>query len=405
MGASLTTVTGILKEVYEGDVIDQVQSEKVAMARIESSADGVFEDAGGKYVRFPIRTGRNHGISYRGENVQLANAGQQRYLQSQETLKYGYGRVRFTGPVMGLAKTNPQAFTDAADAEIEGLKMDVIRDTNRIAWGNPTGFTTTGGTGVISRLTALSAASTTVTAPLNDSIEVDMVIDIVDSTGAVLAGCAQLTVTAVAAAETSFTVNTAVTAASGSFIVRNGNWNQEPFGLSALYAGSGTLHGINPATGGNETWVAADDDSTTTTLTEVAMIKKCDNMRRKGGDRPTIVFCSMGVRRTYYNLMTSMRRYNEPTEWGGGLVGLSFNYGKKIPVVDDIDCPAGGMYFLNEKQIKIYSNEDWHFDETDGNMFSKVAGYDAFEAYFKRYWQLVTHKRNSGARFTALTEA
>lgn len=405
MPATLTTVAGILKEVYEGDVTDQLQEEQVAMKRIENSSDGVFEDAGGKYVRFPIRTGRNHGISYRGEMVQMAGAGEQAYLQSQETLRYGYGRVRLSGQVMGLAKTNIQAFTNAMDQEIEGLKQDVARDNNRIAWGHPLGYTTTGGTGVISRLTATTTASTTVTAPLNNVIEPRMVIDIVDNTGTPLAGCTGLIVASVASNELSFTTTVSCTAASGSWIVRTGNWNQEPYGLSALYAGSGTLHGINPAVAGNETWKAAEDDNVTTTLTEPFMIKMCDSIRRKGGDKPTIVFMSLGVRRSYYNLMTSMRRYNEPTEWEGGLVGLKFNYGKSIPVVEDIDAPANSMYILNEKQIKIYSNENWHFDDSDGNMLKWIPGFDGYEAYYKRYWQLVTHKRNSGARATNLVEA
>lgn len=407
MGASLVSVTGILKEVYEGDLVDQLQEEEVAMKRIETSADGVFQDAGGKYVRFPIRTQRNHGISYRPENTQIAAAGQQGTLQTQETLKYGYGRLRLTGQVMDLADGNPKAFMDAAEMEIEGLKNDVTRDNNRIAWGGlPAGFTTTSGTGVISQLSAQSSASTTVTAPLRDVIEVGMVIDIIDSSGNVLAGCTGITVTAVATNELSFTVNTAVTAANSSFIVRTGDWNMEPYGLSALYAGSGSMHGINPSTAGNEVWKAAEDDATTTTLTEPAMIKKCHSIRRKGGGYPSVIFCSLGVQRTYFNLLTSLRRYNEPTTWTGGLVGLKFNGGKgDIPVVEDIDCPSNSMYLIDEKQIKIYSNQDWQFDDHDGNMFKWVSGYDAFEAMFKRYWQLVTHKRNSGARFTNLTEA
>ena len=48
MGATLTTITGMMKEVYEGDVNDQLQNEQVLAKRIEKSSDGVFEDAGGK---------------------------------------------------------------------------------------------------------------------------------------------------------------------------------------------------------------------------------------------------------------------------------------------------------------------------------------------------------------------
>src|SRR6187431_354804 len=100
MSATMTTINGILKEVYEGQVRDQLQSEDVAMKRIERSSEGVFETPGGKYVVFPVRKSRNAGISYRSEGVALAAAGSQGYAQAQETLRYGYGRAKFTGQVM-----------------------------------------------------------------------------------------------------------------------------------------------------------------------------------------------------------------------------------------------------------------------------------------------------------------
>lgn len=400
MTATLTTVAGILKEVYEGTVVDQLQENAIAMKRIASSSDGVFEDAGGKFVRFPIRLKRNQGISYRAEGAQLGAPGRQGYVQTSETLKYGYGRVRFTGQVMGLADSNPKAFVDAADQEIEGLKSDVTRDSNRIAWGHPDGFATTAGTGVISKITS-GTTSTTINAPHLNQIEVDMVIDVVNGSGVVqLAGLTVVSITS----DSAFVVDSSVTTTTGHYIVRSGNWNQEPLGLSALYTSSGTIHGINSATAGQEKWKAALDDSTTTTLTETVMITACDRIKTAGGDMPTAIFCSLGVRRAYYDIFLGLRRYNEPKQWPGGLVGLTFSYDQELPVVADIDCPANSMYIVNEKQMTIYSNQDWHFDDTDGNMFKWVSGYDMYEAYFKRYWQLVTHKRNSGARFTALTE-
>ena len=407
MPATLTTVAGILKEVYEGDVTDQLQEDAVAMKRIQSNSEGVFEDAGGKFVRFPIRTQRNHGISYRGEGIQLANSGQQAYLQAQESLKYGYGRVRFTGQVMGLANSNPKAFVNAMDQEISGLKSDVARDNNRIAWGSSSGFANTGLTGIITTLTGTNT-STTCNAPLNNQVEVGMALDqILAGAGTVVVagGSVGFVVLSVASNELSFVVDISQTFVTGNHVARTGNIGQEPFGLTALCTNTGTLHGINSATAGNETWKASRDDSTSTTLNEALMITACDDMRRKGGDKPTVVFCSLGVRRAYFNQLTSLRRYNEVKSWEGGLVGLSFNYGTEIPVVEDLDCPTSSMYFVNEKQMTVYSNQDWHFDDSDGNLLKWVPNFDAYEAYFKRYWQLVIHKRNASARFTALTEA
>lgn len=403
MTATLTTVNGILKEVYEGQINDQLQSEKVLLKRIESSSEGVFENPGGKYVTFPVRTRRNHGISYRDENIQLANAGRQGYAAAQETLKYGYGRVRLTGQLMELADTNAKAFASAMDREMDGLKDDLARDCNRIAWGHFQA-NTVGATGILSRCTAIGSATTTITAPTTSVIEVGMVIDITDNVGTPIASGTGRTVTSALPFSTSFVVDVAVTTAVGNNIVRTGNFNKEPYGILGIVDNAGTYHNINSATAGNEYW-RSPVDTATTTLTEAAMIANCDNIRRAGGKKPTAIFCSLGVRRAYFNLMTTLRRYNEPKEFSGGLIGLAFNYGKEIPVVEDIDCPNQTMVFLTESEIKEYRSKPWYWANADGSILKYVHDFDAWEALMKQYWQLVTHQRNAHAKMTNITEA
>lgn len=404
MSATLTTVAGILKEVYEGDVRDQVSGSDVTIKRIERSSDGIFETPGGKYVRFPVRKNRNHGISYRAENTQLGAARRQGYADAQETLKYGYGRIRLTGQLIELAKTNQQAFMNGVDGEVDGMKNDLIRDSNRIAVGNRAAFAAHGYTGVICRSTATSTGAT-ITVDSTQNIEVDMYIDFVDNTGTAVSGGTGLTVTSVTN-DTTFVVSASVAGVvSGTNIVRNGNWNQEPFGINHLVSASGTIHGINSATAGNEYW-RGTVDSTTTTLTESSMISMCDTIRRKSnGSHITAIFMSLGVRRSYFNLLTSLRRYNEVKEWSGGLVGLAFSYEKEVPVVTDIDLQAGQALFLNEKEFTIYRPKPWYWADDDGSMLKYVHDYDAWEALMKQYWQIVCHQRNAQGVMTAITEA
>src|SRR5215471_474012 len=138
MGATLTTVNAILKEIYEGRIQDQLNEEYNALKRLEKSSDGIIDTVGGKYVTFPIRVQRNTGISYRAEETQLANPGNQAYAAVQVRLKYGYGRIRLSGPTMQLADTNVQAFASALDEEMNRLKDDLAKDSNRIAYGSRT---------------------------------------------------------------------------------------------------------------------------------------------------------------------------------------------------------------------------------------------------------------------------
>lgn len=397
----MTTVTSILKEVYEGQINDQLNNERVFLKRIERTADDVTDNIGGKYVVFPVRSGRNHGISYRAESAQLAAAGNQQYKAAQEQLKYGYGRVKATGPLLKLARTNPQSFANAIDEEMNGLKTDLGKDENRIAWGH-VDQGALGHTGILAELTSSPAASTTFTVDDAKWLEIGMVIDIVDSsgptvdvTGSTISGISGNTVT----------VSAAITSTSGYYVCRTGNYNNEPYGVSNIVNSTGALHGLNPATSGQEFW-ASTIDSATTSLTELKMITMADNVRIAGGASPTAIFCSLGVRRSYWNLLTSLRRYNEPKQFDGGLTGLSFMYGgKDLPVVEDPDAPAKNMAMICEPEVKVFRDQDWYWEDIDGAVFKWVADYDIYEALMKQYWQLGTHKRNAHGRFTNITES
>ena len=104
--------------------------------------------------------------------------------------------------------------------------------------------------------------------------------------------------------------------------------------------------------------------------------------------------------------MTSLRRYNEPKKFEGGLTGLSFMYGEKdIPVVADPDTPAKHMFFVNEKELKIWRDKAWYWEDRDGSVLKWVTDYDAFEGLMKQYWQIGTHQRNAHGKLTNITES
>ena len=402
MPATRASVDGILKEIYEGDLNDALNEEEITSRRIEKSSEGIIDTVGGKRVVFPIRTKRNSGISYRAENAQLATAGQQGYQAATEDVKYGYGRFQITGPAMALAETNPQAFMSALDGEMDGLKSDVSKDRNRIVCGHPANATNSS-SGIFAKVTA-GTTSATQTFDNVQAFEVGMIVDlVVESTGTPIAGGTSLTVLSVNDATSQVTFSGSVTTLTTTAAVRAGNYNAEPYGFASLIGATGTVHGINSATAGNEYWRSAID-STTTTLTEVAMIGLCDKIRRRSAGRPTAIFCSLGFRRTYFNLMTSLRRYNEPKQFDGGLIGLSFNHGKEIPVVEDVDIQPKTAYFVNEKAVKIFRQKDWYFEDADGAILKWDTDFDRFQGLLKCYWQLATHNRNHHGAMTNITE-
>ena len=400
MSATLTTVNGILKEVYEGNINEQLASERVLMKRLERTSDGVGSDAvGGKYVTFPVRVSRNAGISYRPENVQLAPAGRQGFKSAQENLKYGYGRVRLTGQLIDLAESNRQAFASAMDLEMDGIKNDLAKDENHIAWGHLDSSVASG----IKAKTTGASTGTTITVDSTQYIQEGMVIDIT-AAGTPVSGGTAVVVTGVPSA-TTFTVGTAVAGTVvGNYVSRTGNYNNEPNGIQKIVDSTGAVHGLDPAT--TPVWKSYED-STTTSLTELSMIKAMDEVRKSGGATPTVIFMSLGVRRAYWNLMTSLRRFNEPKNFAGGLTGLSFMYGSggDLPVVEDPDAPDKHAFFVDEKQLTIYRDKEWSWQDRDGAVLKWVTDYDAWEGLMKQYWQIGTHQRNAHGKMTNITES
>lgn len=395
MGASLTTVNAALKEIYEGKIVMQQNSEVVASRRIESSAAGVTDTVGGKYVTFPIRVKRNAGLSYRAEESALAPAGQQGYAAVQVRLKYGYGRFKITGQVMELAETNFQAFSSMLDEEMDGLKDDLVKDENRITYGNLDN-------GVMATITggATAAAQTVDTTQyLDDGMVVDV---LVKATGSATGGGTALTIQSVNHATKTVTFTTSIgptTTAMG--IYRSGDRLVEPTGFKQMCAATGPLYGLDPA---NEPKWAGNTVAINGALSEANMIKACDTARVMGG-ATSVIFTSLGVRRSYFALLVQDRRFTNTQKFDGGFVGLPFNYGKEIPVVEDVDAPPGEMYFMDESKIKKYRRKAWYFADDDGAILKWDRDYDRWEGFMKQYWELGTSMRRAHILHTGVTES
>ena len=407
MGATMTTVNALLKEVYEGKIEDQKNEEVIAVKRIESTSDGVVDTVGGKYVTFPIRTRRNTGISYRAEESALAAAGQQGYAAVQVPLRYGYGRFRVSGQTMELADTNPQAFSSALDEEMNGLKTDIVKDENRIAYGCYQGENAS-----LAKIIATFAASTTPSVDSTQHLSIGEVIDVANvSTGAVTAGVAAATITDIqtpgAPGAITLSVATAMTDANER-IYRTGNRGLEPTSFSDITSATAPLHGLDPAV--QRVW-AGNTSAIAGALTELNMIKACDTARQNGG-KTSVIFTSLGVRRSYFTLLTQQRRYVDTKAFPGGFQGLPFNYGTEIPIVEDPDCPSRGtspntgqMYYMDETKIKKFRKRPWYFSDPDGSIFKWVSGFDSWEGLMKCYFEYGTSQRNAHVLHTGVAES
>jgi hypothetical protein len=411
--ATLNTVNALTKEMYQGKLREQLQSEVIGLKRIERSGAGITSEIGGKYVTFPIRVSRNAGIGYREENGTLQDPGTQGYKRINIGLKYGYGRIRISGQTMELAESNPQSFASALDREMSGLKDDIAKDSARIFYGD--------GLGTMATVRAVKSTSTI---PVYDAQnffgQIGAQISVVRPSStpgtdgptydpdtnylntplglgtATVISTAVLTVSAIdtTPGANTITVSNSTgdlgTIADGDILVRYGNYRNEPFGLSALVNTTKMFNLDDPI------WrsVMNGNSGTNRPLSEGLMIKMTDDIRINGGST-SLILTSLGVRRAYFALLTQQRRYSNTKEFAGGLTGLAFNNGREIPIVEDVDAPKNKMWFLNEGDFRVYRDKDWSWLDTDGGIWKWVQNKDAFEAVLKQYWQIACERRNS----------
>jgi hypothetical protein len=396
MGATLTTATNILKEIYEPRIREQLQNWLKTSKRIEQTSEGVTSEVGGKFVVFPVHVKRNHGIGARLEMEQLPTAQNQGYARAQVRLAYEYGSVRLSGQSMELAQSNFQAFASVLDEEINGVQRDLAKDMNRQVYGTSVGILMTS-----SGVYAVNTIPTTNT----QYMEVGMIVDVYDSTG-VTQKAAGRTVTAVTE-NVSIVVDGAAiaTGAAGDIVTRQGNLNREIIGFQQIVNNVGTLFDIDPTV--EPLWRSEvnANGGVNRALSESLMIRMVDDVYTNGGNT-TAIFTTLGVRRSYFNLLVQQRRYCDTKDFEGGFKGLAFTTDNgEIPVISDVDCQPNRMYFMNEKELKIYRESDWSFMDRDGSKWQRVIGYDAYDATLYKYCQLGTHRRNSHGIILDITES
>ena len=395
MGATLTTVNTITKEVYGPRIVNQMESEVILTKRIEKTSQGTESNTGGKYVTFPLKVRRNSGIGYRNELEQLQNAGQQGWASVRVPLRYGYGRVNLSGQTIDLVEENYQAFASAITEEMSGLKDDLLKDTNRILWGNGLGVL-----GTIDGAGTLTVLSVGTNADAVKYFDMDMVVDVLDTTG-VTVKAAGRTITAINESTGDVTISgAAVAVVVGDIITRAGNYGREPQGITSLVSNS-TASLFNLSSTTEPLW-SSYVDATGGALSESRMIATCDALRTKGG-RPSVIMTDLGSRRAYFNLLTTQRRFTGTKTFEGGFQGLVFNYEDEIPVVTDVDAPAQKMWFLKEDTFKIYRLRPWDWESRDGSIWARVKDYDAYEAFMKQYWEFAIERRNVNGVMTGIT--
>jgi hypothetical protein len=171
----------------------------------------------------------------------------------------------------------------------------------------------------------------------------------------------------------------------------NKNWN----GLGNLVESGNTVGGIDSSDALNDWW-RSYEENTAGALT-LAQMATAYNSVSVGNDHPDMVLTTQTLFEKYEALLQPQLRYTDTKTADAGFQNLLF---KAAPVVYDVHCPAGTMFFLNSKYITLVGHSGKWFQQTE---FVRPENLDARYALIMCYGNLTVRNREKQGKLTGKT--
>lgn len=133
----------------------------------------------------------------------------------------------------------------------------------------------------------------------------------------------------------------------GTGLYSDGTDSKSIVGLRDIVATDQTVGGISQT---DNSWWQANVDSTTNTLTMSALNAVYEDCS-VDDEKPTVGLTTRSVYNFYYNLLQPQQRFMDEDTAKGGFQSLMFN---GVPIISDSHCPAGDIYFVNEKHAMLF---------------------------------------------------
>ena len=402
MGSTMTTADAALKEDYQPVVREQLNNANKFLSQIEKNT----QDVEGRRAVLSLHTSRNSGVGARTEGATLPTPGNQGYQEERVPVKYVYGQIKVSGPVIRASKSDKGSFTRALDAETKGVVDDLKRDVNRQLFGTSNGVVATCGT-TSSRTTVVLASTTTAT-QLRQIADLG-VIDIGTVASPTTIASARTITSIDTAAKTLVISGAAVTTSSSHFLFKSGagGTGVELTGIQSIVAATGSLYNVDPATVPVWASTVSDNSGTPRAVSDTLFEKMINDIEIASGSEPDLIVTTAGVNRGYAASLKTLRRFSNTIELKGGFKVPTVQTGTvEIGLMWDRDCKEQTAYVLNTKHLTEYMESDWEFMQDDGAVLQRALdGSDAYQATLFKYADVMTDKRNAHGVIKDLTES
>jgi hypothetical protein len=172
-----------------------------------------------------------------------------------------------------------------------------------------------------------------------------------------------------------------------------GNSGKDWNGLGNLVESGNTVGNINSST---YSYWQSYEENTATALT-LAQMNTAYNTISVGNDHPDVVLATQTLYEKYEALLQPNLRYTDTKTADAGFQNLLF---KASPVMYDVSCTAGVMYFLNTKYLTLVGHSAKWFQQTE---FVRPEDLDARYALIMCYGNLTVRNRKKQGKLTAKT--
>lgn len=416
MAATLTTLAAILKEFYLGPIQEQLNNEVLCLEMFEK----VTTDWAGKQVVIPIHVSRNTGTGYSKAGT-LPAAGQQGYEQLVITAENLYGRFQISGDAIAATKSSRGSFAGYVDAEMNKLVNDVRNTANVIcvSGGNSIGFIWEDNAATtVTPYNGQSAEpdGTAFSTGAGNTISLTSVSTTYDANNGGVAG--PFVISAISESSITFAAgqNTGGLQAGEVLCVRieagvKAATADEPVGMIGNLC-EPTHFGVNragvnppppalpttsPSVRSNFRLAAAANQGAGVAAPGALSLddlqSMLDDIEVASHKTPDCWLMHPAMRVSYTSLLQgtndgNIRVESDKAKHGdGGFVSLGY---ANIPMKTSRGVPKGLIFALCTKTWKLCELQKGGFADLDGSVLSRVGGTDAYEGYYRWYYNTVS---------------
>lgn len=407
-GATLTTLSNIMKNFYLGPIQSQLNNEILVQQLLGWTA----ENLEGLKAVLPLHSARSGAVGSRGELENLPASGSQGFSQATYDLAYHYGMVQVSGQAIAKTASQAGAFFQAMKVELDGIRDDLAMNFARQIYGTGDAIVANLPGNTVSNVVTLSSAEPI----LKGFIYVNQQIDL-GTTANPQSIAANVTVTDVDPSGPNFTVSgAAITPTASTKVFVQGSAgpsttyvNREmDAGLQKVISTSANTVGtINGAAAGSKFWQNIANN--TGGAISLSTLMKVWNQAYAAGAKSDGIkaITSLGLTRALFETsdFKSLVQFINQTAFAGGFSEISFSAnGAPIKLYPDRHAPWGQVLGLDTKHIKLFSPADWDFLSRDGLTVRWVSGVDAYQAGLFRYANMGVDRRNTHFVVSGLTD-